>query len=149
RKRPAAGSECWLASTTLPPMSAMYAPTAATMPGRSGHCRSSTARTAWSSEELQVGVDIAAQPGQVDLEARHARALRVDACLQLGLDAVLLEPGILTELDPRVVHHFVQRDNERLALRVRCNDLVGALDDRAGRVHPVQRLVRLGIGVDR
>src|SRR4051794_25653270 len=69
---------------TLPPMSATNAPTAATMPGRSGHLRRRAARTAAGSEELQRGVDVASQPGQVDLHAGDALARRVHA--RLGLD---------------------------------------------------------------
>ena len=38
---------------------------------------------------------------------------------------------------------------QRLALRIPSDDLVVGLFDRARRVHPVERLVRLGVGVNR
>src|SRR3954453_6556100 len=69
---------------TLPPMSGTKAPTAGTTPGRSGPLGRRGARTAAGSEELQRGVDVAAQPGQVDLHAGDALARRVHA--RLGLD---------------------------------------------------------------
>src|SRR5205823_4732606 len=86
RNRPAAGSECWSASTTFPPVSATYAPTAATMPGRSAHCKRRAARMVGRSEQREIGVDVAAQPRQVDLHARDTLALRVHP--GLGLDVL-------------------------------------------------------------
>ena len=42
---------------------------------------------------------------------------RREQLLELGLDAVLLEAGVVAELDRRVVQHLVQLDAQRLALR--------------------------------
>src|SRR5581483_8269453 len=52
------------------------------------------------------------------------------------------------ELELLVEDHLVQLDRELLALRVRRDDRAVALDDRARGRHPVERLVRLGVGVD-
>ena len=74
---------------------------------------------------------------------------RRDELLELGLDPVLLEARIVTELDRVVVQHLEQRDRERLALRVRGDEHPLRLADLAGRGHPVERLVGLGVGVHR
>ena len=82
--------------------------------------------------------------------SRSAATRAAMQLLQLGLDAVLLEAGVVAELERRVVQHLVQLD--RAASRP--SGSVGdehpvALADRARRVHPVERLVGLGVGVHR
>ena len=239
RNRPAAGSECWSASTMLPPASATNAPTArddartvgaleqehgahvvpigagaAQNSVRSGstspRSRSRSISTqatpllsaytlAWGliccatnmpdgRRELRVAVEpflvaqqlvdagdladalhldddraaVAVAAQQVDradvgrVLAAHEREVvaqrgdaRRDQLLQLGFDAVLFEPGIVAEFDRRVVQDLVQLDAQRLALRRARDDRAVGLLDRARRVHPVERLVRLGVGVDR
>ena len=82
--------------------------------------------------------------------SRSAATRAAMQLLQLGLDAVLLEAGIVAELDRRC------RAAPRAA---RCasvspfgcarDDHARRLVDRARRVHPVERLVGLGVGVDR
>ena len=71
---------------------------------------------------------------------------RRDQRLQLGLDAVLLEPGS----SPRsscVVERPRAARPERLALGALGDDHVSPSSDRAGRAHPVQGLVGLGVAV--
>ena len=58
-------------------------------------------------------------------------------------------PGIVAEVEGAVVEHLVQLDPQGLALRALGDDHAVALLDRARRAHPVQRLVGLGVGVDR
>ena len=82
-----------------------------------------------------------------------------EQALQVGLDAVLLQPGIDAELVLRVVQDLVDRDHQQVgglgvgdppelddarrgALVV---DLVHG--EHRGRAHPVERLVAQGVGV--
>ena len=50
--------------------------------------------------------------------SRSAATRLAEQLLQLGLDAVLGQAGIVAELDDVVVQHLVQLDGERLAARV-------------------------------
>ncbi len=68
--------------------------------------------------------------------------------LEVGLDAVLLQPRIVAEVGRDVGDHLVQRDRQRLALLVGDDPPIGRHDERVRGVHPVQRLVRATVGVD-
>ena len=108
--------------------------------------RAAVAVAAQQVDRADVGRELAAHEHEVVAQRGDARR---EQLLELGLDAVLLEPGIVAELDLGVVEHLVQRDLERLALGIGRDDRVVALRDRARRAHPVERLVRLRVGVDR
>ena len=58
-------------------------------------------------------------------------------------------PGSMPRSMLHVGEHLVQLDVQRLALRVRRDQLGARLDDPARRAHPVERLVRAAVGVDR
>ena len=68
--------------------------------------------------------------------------------LELGLHAVLLEPGILPELVAGLGVDLVKRDREPLPFRVGDDPAVVFLDERVGGVHPIERLVGATVGVD-
>ena len=72
-----------------------------------------------------------------------------DELLELGLDAVLREAGVVAEFDRVVVHDLVQLDGEALAPGVRRHEHAVVLPDRARRAHPVERLVGLRVRVHR
>ena len=111
------------------------------------HDRAAVAVAAQQVDRADVGRVLAADEREVVAQRGDARR---EQLLQLGFDAVLLEPGIVAERRPscraapraasmRSVSPFgVARDDHAVVLL-----------DHARRVHPVERLVRLGVGVDR
>ena len=76
--------------------------------------RAPVAVAAQQVDRADVGRELAAHEHEV--VAQRGDAGR-EQLLQLGLDAVLLEPGVVAELDSRVVQHLVQLISQRLALR--------------------------------
>jgi hypothetical protein len=72
---------------------------------------------------------------------------RRDELLELGLDAVLGQAGVIAECQGVVEHDIVQLDCETLTARIGGDDGAWLLPDRARWAHPVERLVRLRIGV--
>ena len=101
-----------------------------------------------SAQEIDrpdVGRVLATDDAQVLTKSTNTRR---DELLQLSLYAVLGEPGVVSQRDGVIQKHLVQLDREPLAARVGGDDRVRFLTDGAGWAHPVQRLVRLGVGVD-
>src|SRR5262245_50439905 len=122
----------------FPPMSATNAPTLATMPDRSAHCRRSTARIGFTpaSEEGEIRVGVVTQPRQVDFHARDPFALRVDASLRLDLlrdehaecrreSGVAIEPLLIAQelLDARDLAHPLDLDDDRAAIVVLAQEI--------------------------
>ncbi len=93
-----------------------------------------------------VGRVLAPDDAEVVTKGAHARG---DELLQLGLDAVLRQAGIVAQRDVVVEQHLVQRDGEALSAGIGGDDRARLFADRAGRIHPVQRLVRLAVGMHR
>jgi hypothetical protein len=69
--------------------------------------------------------------------------------LQMRLDAVLLQTGIVAERRLHVGQDLVHRDGQRLALRVGDDPGVVTDHEHVRCVHPVERFVRTTVGVDR
>ena len=69
--------------------------------------------------------------------------------LEVGLDAVLRQTRVGSELVGHVAQHRLECDDQPLAGGVRDDPLAGLLPAGVRRVHPVQRLVRAAVGVDR
>ena len=92
-----------------------------------------------------VGRVLAADQCHVVAQRRDPRR---EQLLQLGLDAVLLEPGIVAERMVVSCSDLEHLDAQGLALRRPRRDHAVALLDGARRVHPVERLVGLRVGVD-
>jgi hypothetical protein len=112
----------------------------------------------------QEEIDGADRGGELAPDEREAVTDHVDLFgeqpLEVGLDAVLLEAGVDSEVVHRVVQHFVDAHEQgipRLGVRHapvlrhsgREGLFVGGLDrERAGRAHPVEGLVGAAVGVD-
>ena len=95
-------------------------------------------------DRADVGRVLTPHHAEVVTKSAHARG---DELLQLGLDTVLGEAGIVAERDVVIEQHLVQGDGEPFPARVRGDDGVRLLTNRARRAHPVERLVRLAVGV--
>ena len=110
--------------------------------------RAAVAVAAQQVDRSDVGRVLAAHEREVVAQRRDPRR---DQLLELGLDAVLLEAGVVAELDRRVVQRPRAARSRSVSpfgvARRRSRRRVSL--DRARRVHPVERLVRLGVGVDR
>ena len=110
-------------------------------------------------EHVRAGLVAAQQVDRADvgevlaLHQRPAGAEHLAAVgeqlLQLLLDAVLHQSGVAPELVRDVGQHLLDGDDELLAALVRHRPDAVALDRRARRAHPHQRLVRAVVGVDR
>jgi acyl dehydratase len=90
--------------------------------------------------------------GVLPSDQHHARSecRRVggEEFLEVGLHAVLAEPGVGAEVVVEVGHDVVEGNGERLALGVRHHPPPFLLDERVGGVHPVERFVGPAVGVD-
>ena len=76
-----------------------------------------TARPSPSRHSRSIGPDVGRvlAPHEREVVAQRGDPRR-EQLLQLGLDTVLLEAGVVAELEGRVVQHLVQLDAQRLAL---------------------------------
>ena len=81
--------------------------------------------------------------------SRNAATRAAISCWSSASTPSFSRPGSFADLVIGVVQRFVDLDPEHLALGVGGDDGVVTLDDRARRVHPVERLVRLRVGVHR
>ena len=92
--------------------------------------------------------------GKIDhtlLEAEATTEMIDQLCeeaLELELDPVLLQTGILTELDGRIHVDLVEIDRELLRLPVGDEPSPIFLDEMVRGVHPVQGLVGARFGMD-
>ncbi len=68
--------------------------------------------------------------------------------LEVRLDAILLQPGVLPQLHLVIREHLVEPDGELFVLRVGDHPLVRFLYEAVRGIHPVQRLVGTAVGVD-